>query len=67
MSSKTATVAFVTGATVATALWRRRRQRRRKHVDLYFADGSMISLADGTPEAGRLLTLARDVLTAARP
>ncbi len=67
MRSKTAAVALVTGATVATALWRRRRERRREHVDLYFADGSMISLADGTPEASHLLPLARDVLTAARP
>lgn len=46
-------------------LWRRR-ARRRERVDLYFADGSMVSFEQGTLEAGRLLPLARDVLAAAR-
>jgi hypothetical protein len=36
------------------------------HVDVYFADGSMVSFADGSPEAGRLLPLARRVLSEAR-
>jgi hypothetical protein len=63
---KTATALVVAGAAAATAVWRRRQERRREHVDLYFADGSMISLAEGTDEAARLLPLARDVLTAAR-
>ena len=63
---KTAAAVLVAGATVATALWRQRREQRREHVDLYFADGSMISLAEGTPDAGRLLPLAHEVLTAAR-
>ena len=42
------------------------RARRRAYVDLYFADGSMISLADGHPESDRLVALARQVLAAAR-
>ena len=63
---KTVTAALVAGATVATAVWRQRREGRREHVDLYFTDGSMVSLAEGTPDAGRLLPLAREVLTAAR-
>jgi hypothetical protein len=63
---KTAAAVLVGGATVVTALWRQRRERKREHVDLYFVDGSMISLAEGTHDAARLLPLARDVLTAAR-
>jgi hypothetical protein len=64
---KSATAFVLAGATVAAALWRQRRERRREHVDLYFADGSMISHAEGSVAAGRLLPLARDVLAAARP
>jgi hypothetical protein len=36
--------------------------RRRERVDLYFDDGSMLSLADGSPQAARLLDIARGVL-----
>lgn len=63
---KTATALLVTGAAAATALWRRRQERRREHVDVYFADGSMMSFEEGSEEASRLLPLARDVLAAAR-
>ena len=63
---KTATAVVLAGAAAATAVWRRRQERRREHVDLYFTDGSMISLGEGSDEAARLLPLARDVLTAAR-
>jgi hypothetical protein len=47
-------------------LWRRRSARRRERVDLYFADGSMVSLEQGSLEADRLLPLAHGVLGAAR-
>ena len=47
-------------------LWRRRFSQRRERVDLYFDDGSMVSLAEGSPDAERLLPLAREVLRAAR-
>lgn len=63
---KTATALIVAGAATATAVWRRRREHRREHVDLYFADGSMIALPEGSDDAARLLPLARDVLAAAR-
>ena len=46
-------------------LVRRGAARRRERVDLYFEDGSMVSLADGSPEGDRLLALGREVLTAA--
>ena len=56
----------VAGAAGGAAVWRRSRERRREHVDVYFADGSMISLPEGTEQGGRLLPLAREVLEAAR-
>jgi hypothetical protein len=45
---------------------RRRAARRRERVDLYFEDGSMVSLAEGQLDAERLLPPAREVLAAAR-
>jgi len=45
---------------------RRGSARRRERVDLYYDDGSMISLPDGSPESERLLALGRDALRAAR-
>jgi hypothetical protein len=33
---------------------------------VYFDDGSMVSLVEGSPEADKLLPVARDVLAAAR-
>ena len=41
---------------------RRRPRARRERVDLYFEDGSMVSLAEGSPEAARLLPLAHAAL-----
>ena len=49
----------------ASALWRSRRAAAREHVDLYFDDGSMVSLVAGDADADRLLGLAHDVLSAA--
>ena len=56
----------VGGALAAVAWLRRAGARRRERVDLYYADGSMVSLGDGSAEAERLLSLARDALRAAR-
>ena len=53
-------------AAVAGAMLWRRRARQQDHLDLYFADGSMVSLEQGSPDAERLLPLARDVIEAAR-
>ena len=50
----------------AAILVRRRVGGSRERVDLYFEDGSMTSLEDGTPDAQRLLGFARDALAAAR-
>jgi len=53
-------------AAAAAALWLRRGGAPREHVDLYFADGSMVSFVPGSPEGDRLLPIARRVLAAAR-
>ena len=58
-------LAIAAASAGAAAAARRLRARRRARVDLYFADGSMISLAEGQPQADRLVTLARDVVSAA--
>ena len=65
---KTATALAVAAATAgATAAARRLRARRRARVDVYFEDGSIISLAEGQPQADRLVALAREVVAAAGP
>ena len=54
------------GAGAGAALWSRRRRQQGERVDLYFDDGSMISLDESREEADRLLPLAHDVLAVAR-
>ena len=51
---------------VGTIFVRRRVHRRRDRVDVYFDDGSMVSFVEGSPEAEKLLPVARDILSAAR-
>ena len=53
-----------TGALAGIAWARRTGSRRRDRVDLYYADGSMVSLGDGSPDAERLLARAREALRA---
>ena len=52
------------GAAIAVAL-KMLRQRPRARVDVYLADGSLTSLGDDAPEGALLLSLAREVRTAA--
>jgi hypothetical protein len=54
-------VAF--GALVGTVMYRRRSARRLERVELYAADGSMASLPEGSHDAERMLSLARDILS----
>jgi len=61
-----ALAALVAGWVVGLAFYRRAAAGRRERVDLYFEDGSMQSLGEGTPQAARLLPLAREALRAAR-
>jgi hypothetical protein len=54
------------GSLAGTVLYRRRAARRMERVDIYADDGSMASIADGSPDAERLLTLARELMALAR-
>ena len=49
---------------VGTVALRRRRGRGRTRVDLYFDDGSMLSLGEDAPEALAVVPVAADVLAA---
>jgi hypothetical protein len=53
--------ALLFGAALALFL-RRRSVSRGEHVDLYYDDGSMVSLEAGSPRAEEMLGLARDAL-----
>ena len=44
----------------------RRRAAHAERADLYFEDGSMLSLSNGSPGADRLLPLARQIIGEAR-
>jgi hypothetical protein len=55
---------LIAGGAVATVVLVRRALRGSdERVDLYFDDGSMISLEGDSPEAQRLLPVARDLLS----
>jgi hypothetical protein len=60
-------LAALLGFALAVASFvRRGAGRRRERVDLYYDDGSMVSLPDGSADSERLLALGRDALRAAR-
>jgi hypothetical protein len=62
--------ALVVGAALgsaAGAVFLRRRGRSRDRVELYFDDGSLVTIAQGTPGADSLLLHARELLAAAGP
>jgi hypothetical protein len=59
-------VVLATGSLAGAILFRRRSARRRDRVDVYFEDGSMVSLSDGSPEASTVLPLARRALETVR-
>lgn len=60
----------VAGAAVASTVGaiavRRRLTGRRERVELFFSDGTLVSLTQGEPEADRLLAHARELLAASR-
>jgi hypothetical protein len=57
---------FASGALAGTAAYRRWLGGSREMLDVYFDDGSFVTFGGGSPEAARLLPLARRVLVAAR-
>jgi hypothetical protein len=56
----------VVGGMLAGAAFIRRQSVKRERADLYFEDGSMLSLTNGAPGADRLLPLAREIIRGAR-
>ena len=66
MRRSVAALLGIAGGMVAGAAFVRRQAAQRERVDLYYADGSMLSLANGAPGADRLLPLARHLLQTTR-
>ena len=56
----------VAGGILGAAAFVRRRSATRERVDLYYEDGSMLSLSSGSPDAEQLLPLAREILRTSR-
>ena len=56
----------IIGGMLAGAAFIRRQAAHRERADLYFEDGSMLSLTNGSPGAQTLLPLAREVIRNAR-
>jgi hypothetical protein len=54
------------GSAAAAVAFRRRSARRRARIEVYLADGSLISLVEGQPGTDRLLGHARELLAASR-
>ena len=66
MRRSAAALLGVAGGMLAGAAFIRRRSVHRERVDLHYEHGSMICLSDGSPDAERLLPLAREILRSAR-
>jgi hypothetical protein len=62
MRRSAAALLGVAGGLLAGAAFVRRRGVRQERVDLYYEDGSMVSLSNGSADAARLLPLAREIL-----
>ena len=66
MRRSAAAILGLLGGMLAGAAFIRRQAAHRERADLYFEDGSMLSLTDGSPGAERLLPLARRIISEAR-
>ncbi len=55
------------GSLAGTVFYRRRVARQRERVDLYYEDGSMVSVTEDSADAQTLLPLAREILQASQP
>ena len=66
MRRSAAALLGIAGGMLAGAVFVRRRGTLQERVDLYYEDGSMVSLSDGSPDAERLLPLARELIRSAR-
>jgi hypothetical protein len=59
-------VAVAVASAAGAVLLSRRASRRRDRLELYFDDGTLVTLAQGEAEADRLLARARELLLSAR-
>ena len=50
----------------AAALWFRRAGKSKERVEVYYADGSMVTFAPASEEAARLIPIGRRILSRAR-
>jgi hypothetical protein len=66
MRRSAAAILGVVGGMLAGAAFIRRQGVRRERADLYFEDGSMLSLSNGSPGAERLIPLASDIIRQVR-
>ena len=66
MRRSAAAILGVLGGMIAGAALIRRQTAHRERADLYFEDGSMLSLTEGSPGGDRLLPLARRILGQSR-
>jgi len=67
MRRSAAAIFGLLGGLLVGAAFIRRRAAHVERADLYFEDGSMMSLTNGSPGAERLLPLAHQVIRQARP
>jgi hypothetical protein len=56
----------IVGGMLVGAAFVRRQAANRERADLYFEDGSMLSLTNGSPGAERLVPLAREIIRGVR-
>ena len=67
MRRSAAAVAGLVGGLLIGAAFIRRQTAQRDRADLYYEDGSMLSLSNGSSGAEQLIPLAREVLRKSRP
>ena len=58
---------LLTGGLAGTFVVRDLLRSRRARLDVYFDDGSFVTLVEGSRQADRLVPLARQVVAAALP
>jgi hypothetical protein len=61
-----AAVVAVGSVAGAAALWLRRAGKSKERVEVYYADGSMVTFAPDSEEAARLFPVGRRILSQAR-
>ena len=59
-------LALAAGSLLGIGLYARRSKQNDERVDLYLADGSVVSLHSDAPQAAGMLVHARDAIRAAR-